>query len=520
MQISRLADTPAAASPRPVSVVTNQPALGAKLKGLSRLSLLYVVADMLNRGSAILLLPIYTRFMSPGDYGILALASLISSLLVMVLTFGGSSVVLRFYHHYTDQEERSRFLGSFWLFLVIFPGAVIALLYLVGQSVISVLFAGLPLHPYFEMILGIAYVNIAAGTLFPSLLRAREQGRQYLALSGVTTLLTLGLTLILVVGARLGAAGALGAQLGALALVGVASSLLLVRDLRPAFSFRSIAAALRYGLPLVPHFAAHWTLSISDRAILGRFVGLGSVGLYSLAYQFGTVMQLLMSSVNQALAPSFSRAAHDREDLGTLSRIVTYYYGIVALLGLTVALTAKHIIALVTPPSYHTAGDLVPFIALGVAAMGFYLIPMNLLSLTAGNTGMVPAITLAAGAANVGLNLLTVPLWGPTAAAVNTAVGYGLLAVLTTLYAQHVIALAYEKLRIARLCVVSLLLYAVGQLFHTTSAPLGLLFSLLLVASFPLALLTTGFFTRAEKEGLAHLLGVCNAQIRTIITRD
>ena len=291
-------------------------------------------------------------------------------------------------------------------------------------------------------------------------------------------------------------------------------------EFSPTFSFRSIAAALRYGLPLVPHFAAHWTLSISDRAILGRFVGLGSVGLYSLAYQFGTVMQLLMSSVNQALAPSFSRASHNREDLGALSRIVTYYYGVVALLGLTVALTAKHIIALVTPPSYHAAGDFVPFIALGVAAMGFYLVPMNLLSLTAGKTGIVPAITLAAGAVNVGLNLLTVPLWGPTAAAVNTAVGYGLLAVLTTFYAQRVIALAYEKGRIARLGVVSLLIYSVGQLFHTSSAPLGLLLALLLVATFPLALLASGFFTMAEKVGLAHLLRACNAQIRTIITRD
>src|SRR5204863_8022826 len=97
-----------------------------RLKRLTGRALVYVVADTLNRGSAILLIPLYTWFMSPTDYGILALASLINSFLVMLLSFGGASVVIRFYHQYSDEGDRARFLGGFWLFLVIVPGAIIA----------------------------------------------------------------------------------------------------------------------------------------------------------------------------------------------------------------------------------------------------------------------------------------------------------------------------------------------------------------------------------------------------------
>src|SRR5437868_8500304 len=99
-----------------------------RLKRLTGQALVYVVADLMNRGSAILLIPLYTRFMAPGDYGILALASVISSFLVMLLSFGGASVVLRFYHQFTTEVERVRFIGTFWLFLLIVPGALIAAL--------------------------------------------------------------------------------------------------------------------------------------------------------------------------------------------------------------------------------------------------------------------------------------------------------------------------------------------------------------------------------------------------------
>src|SRR5205823_4397115 len=142
-------------------------------------------------------------------------------------------------------------------------------------------------------------------------------------------------------------------------------------------------------------------------------------------------LQMLITSVNQALTPSFSRAARDRRELAALGRIATYYYLAVAVLGLCIALTAKDIIVLVTPPAYHTAGDLVPYIALGIVAMGVYFIPMNALSMTAGKTTVIPFITLAAGATNVALNVVLVPQFGPLAAAVDTAIGYGLLAVLT-----------------------------------------------------------------------------------------
>jgi O-antigen/teichoic acid export membrane protein len=261
-------------------------------------------------------------------------------------------------------------------------------------------------------------------------------------------------------------------------------------------------------LPLIPHFAAHWTLSISDRAILERFVSISSLGIYSLAYQFGTVLQMLTTSVNQAIIPAFSRAARDERERSVLGRLATYYYLAVAALSLLVASTAKDLIDLVTPPSYHEAGQLVPVIALGIAAMGFYSIPMNLLSMTAGRTALIPIITGTAAGINVALNLVLVPRMGIVAAAIDTAAGYGALAVLTTVYATRVIALNYEAGRIAKVVLASLLLYAAGALPVGIGPALNLLIHLSLAALLPGVLWLLGFWTEGEKTRISRLISL------------
>lgn len=481
----------------------------SSLKRLGRLSLVYMVADTMSRGSAILLVPLYTHYLTPADYGVLALSSLIGSFVVMLLSFSGASVAVRFFNQFEDASQRDRFMATFWLFLVTVPGAVLLLLYFLAGGLVAALFRGLPLHPYLELILGTAYLNIAFGTLLPALFRAREQASRYVALAAGSMVITVALSVVFVAFDGRSAAGALQAQLLAALVVSAASAFIMLRDLPLCWRPRELRAALSYGLPLVPHFAAHWTLSISDRGIVERFAGIGSVGVYSLAYQFGTVLQMMLTSVNGALGPSFSRAAKDHAERATLARVTTYFYLAVAVLGLGIALCSRGVILALTPQSYHGAVDMVPFIALGVSAMGLYFIPMNLLSMTAGRTRFIPVITLFAGGLNVALNLVLVPRFGATAAAVNTAVGYSALALLTTLYARRVIPMSYEWGRIARIAASSGLVYLLGRLLDGLSPLANLGACLVLVASFPLVLLLLGFWSAEEKRrSISLVLGL------------
>jgi O-antigen/teichoic acid export membrane protein len=478
---------------------------------------LYGLADVLSRGSAILLVPLYTGYMSPAEYGILGVASMATSLLTMVLSFGGQSVVMRFYHQPLSSGEKARFLGAFWLFLIAVPAVVLCALYALALTLGAMLVPGLSLRPYLELILGISYLTIAFGTVLPSLLRAREEARHYLLISLLTLLLTGGCSIYFVALLEMGAAGALAAQLAALLVVSAITSVMLLRHVAIGWRRASLRQALNYGLPLLPHFAAHWTLSISDRAIVGRFAGLTELGAYTLAYQFGTLLQLLVSGVNQALMPTFSRAANQMSEREKLGRLATYYYLIVAFLALAFALTAPDLVALLAPQAYGGAADLVPYIALGIAAMGVYFVPMNALSLTAGQTRLIPLLTLVAGVSNVMLNLIFVPRYGALAAAVNTAIGYSILAVLTAVYATRVIRIDYELTRIAKLVAAALLLYIIGASVHLDPPLFSLAIKCGIASSLPFILWCTAFWTSEEQAGTVQTLTRTAHRLRTIL---
>ena len=91
------------------------------------------------------------------------------------------------------------------------------------------------------------------------------------------------------------------------------------------------------------------------------------------------------------------------------------------------------------PAEFGPSAALLPWIAAGYVFFGLYFLPMNAVSVMAGQTRWVWTATVAAGAVNIGLNLATVPTFGTTAAAVNTAVAYGVLLVLLVGYQYGVV---------------------------------------------------------------------------------
>jgi O-antigen/teichoic acid export membrane protein len=81
------------------------------------------------------------------------------------------------------------------------------------------------------------------------------------------------------------------------------------------------------------------------------------------------------------------------------------------------------------PPDFAEAGAYVPWLVVGTVLFALYFVPMNIIAILAGRTRYVWIATVVAAAVNIGLNLLTVPRYGATATAINSAVGYAVLLV-------------------------------------------------------------------------------------------
>ena len=236
-----------------------------------------------------------------------------------------------------------------------------------------------------------------------------------------------------------------------------------------------------------------------------RYVDLEQIGIYSLAYQFAIVHRLVMSSINNPFITMFGRAADDQQLQRALPKMTTYFILATAVLGLGIFLMADDVIQLMAPPSYHSAGPLVPWLAVGFFVMALYFPAMDWMIMTKGSTKAVPLVTSLAAGLNIGLNLYFVPRFGIWAAAINTTVGYTVLAGLMLFVSQRGKAFAYEYGRLGKIAAAGALVAAAGMgtmrfepLFNIA---IGSAWLLLL----PLALALLNFWTTPEKAQFIKL---------------
>jgi O-antigen/teichoic acid export membrane protein len=387
----------------------------------ARSGAIFTVAGLIQRGTPLLLLPLYATALSPDQYGQIALVVAVTTVLGALLGLGLESTVIRETVRLADDASgRQRFLNTVGIFATVAPllAAVLA------WGVLSAVgFFGVPSE---LLLLGVLATALQTTTtvFIGAAIRAQERLGAYLALTAVQAVGIAGTTLVLVLGLQMGTAGWLAGSLVGSVVGFLVGLVILGHRWSATFASPILRAALLFGLPLVPHTVSHWALNLSDRLVLANFVDDASVGIYNLAYQVAAPISLLVVAMHQGVMPIYARAARDPDVRAGLRKVATFHVHFAAWLGLSAALLAPVVIVALFPGTYHNAAGLVPWIALGYVLFGFYVVPMDSLSLMIGRTRWLWVPTLFAAATNVTLNVALVPRFGVIAAAVDTPIAY------------------------------------------------------------------------------------------------
>jgi O-antigen/teichoic acid export membrane protein len=400
-----------------------------------RSAAVYALSSALPRGIGFVLLPLYTRSLNPAQYGTISLLLSAGAGVGILFTLGLDIAIFRTYFELaSDPKRQIRFVDSIWRFLVVFPvGAALVL----GGVLWPILgnggrFSGL------DVLLALVATSLSVGatTLPLAVLRAEQRLRHYIAITGVTTLATAGFTVLFVVVLDAGVTGWLVATLVANTATLIAAGVLMPWKRSVEFDGRLVRRSVLLGLPLVPHFLSHWALQLADRSVLAGLVSPESLGVYSLAANFGLPVMLLVQSLNQGFMPTYARTGTSGEGQDHLSRVVVLQAALVTTICTAAALIAPPVIGFVAPPTYSGAGPLVAWIVLGYGFLGLYYIPMNGVSLGAGRTKLVWVATALSAVTNIALLVALVPGGGLRAAAIASAVGYAVLLVTIFIYSN------------------------------------------------------------------------------------
>ena len=470
------------------------------LRRLATTGAAYTAASILSKVIAVALLPLYTRYLTPGDYGAaeVMFAAVVSA--SIVVRFGLIEAVLRFY--YKDDEQprevvKSSFAGLFWLSTI--------------AMAIAMPFAG----PISELLLvrpaaDLARISIAGlwvltmSEFLLTLFRLEERARAFFTTTIVNVLATIALTIALVVGADEGARGLLVGSYAAGAVTVLVLIALQWRKLSLRFDRALLRRLFRFGMPTMPAEVSLYALNFVDRIIIVRTLGVAEAGLYSLAVKFAQAVNVLVRGFQLAWPPLAYSIRDDGEARRAYAVVVTLFVAACAFVVTGMWLFSRWIVRLLAAPDFFDSFEAVGLISTAVTLYALYLVLVVILGRTGRTEFNLPA-TLAALVANVVLNLILVPPLGIVGAGLALVASYVVVLALMYVFTQRLFPVAYEWGRLAKIVLASAVLVGVGELAMPTEGAVGFLGRAALLAAYPLALYLGRFFTPGERAWIARL---------------
>ena len=476
-------------------------ALGPQLRRIGRHSAIYGLGGLVQRILAVLLLPVYTRYLSPSDYGIVATLVALTTVLAITLRLGISNAFFRFFFDSPEREHRLLVLRtSFWFTMGM------ATLGLVGGVALSPAIASVLFGSSADAeVVAAAFVGLWAQMNYEqltALFRAEERSTAFVAASLANIALTITATLILVVGLDAGPLGVIvgsftGTLVVYLALLGYRRE-----QLGLQFDRGLLREMNRFGLPLVPSAVFLWVTNFSDRFFLLELADQEEVGLYSLGVGIASAIALLLTAFRTAW-PAFAYSIDDdREARGTYAFVLTYLVLLTSWAAAALALLSPWLVEWIAAPAFARSSDVVGPLAFSVVAYAGYVVVVVGVG-RAKRTQFNWVVTGVAAAVNVALNLILIPRYGMMGAAVATIAAYVTMFAGMTWWAQRIFPVPYQWRRVLTAVAAAIALAVAGKV-----ADVGLPVALALSLVYPLVLLAAGFYLPSERRAITARLGL------------
>lgn len=427
-------------------------------------SLFYTIGNILPQAAGFILLPIYTAYLDPGQYGIVNSMTVLGSVIGILLTLGIERGIYRLYYDYNN-EERKEYLGTLIIGLSVISVSFFLISLLLPQ-LLSSIYKSIPFYPYYFLIL--------LSTLFSKVitvpgiyLRVSEQAGKFVLINTTTFILTVSFNLLFIIHYKEGAVGMLKGSLFAYVIMGPVFYFFTYKAITFRFNYSYFKGAVIFSLPLVPGLISAWVLNLSDRIFLERYLSISEVGIYSLGYKIATVVTIVSGGLFAAYNPHFYKLAneggHDAKN-----KIEKYNNTIILMMLFIcffIAFFSKEVIEIFISSKYAAAINLIPVLIIGIffaQISGF----LNLMIYQEKKTIQLMVIALIGALINVICNLVLIPIYGMMGSALATLISFVLIFIIQYWYAKRCYFIPYRWNIIIPLSIILVGIYIVVGLFE------------------------------------------------------
>lgn len=423
---------------------------------------IYSISTIATKGISLLLIPFYTTYFSPADYGVLDLLVVFSGIVNAIVSLQIGQATARFLADGNLSELEKKRIGStgitalVWLYLFAF-------ILLLGISFFWEKWTN-PSYPITTYLFRLATINTVLHAISFQLfihLRYRRKTKAYAILSFLQTIANMIFIFILVVYGKMGIDAIYWASLLLVPFVLILQFYLIREDVSWKIDWKSLRKMLRYSVPLIPAAIALLVMEITDRLFIHHFLSVDALGIYGIGTKFPAAFGLLISSFSLALGPLVMQDYMHAETRKKLRQLLTNYLKWGGLLIVLLSLFSYETLSIFTTESYLEGESVIPFMYFNYFVQGIILFSLGL-SLN-NKTRIISLISVAAALLNCLGNYWLVPSWGIVGAAFSTSISATLFALFHFGISTHYYAFFSRTRMVISMLVIAILICAIFQ---------------------------------------------------------
>jgi O-antigen/teichoic acid export membrane protein len=467
-------------------------------------TIIYGLGNVAVKLVGLILIPLFTnpKFFSTEEFGVMGILEISGVVLTALLASGLPQSLTRWFW---DKDHRDNQKGIFFMSLStqITISIIFCIVLIPLSGTISTLIFSKP-----GWAKAITYVILASGiqsinNVVNTLMRLQSRSVLYTITNLFKLTFVLAITLFFILSKKMGLEGYYLAQLIGNGFIVLLLAGYTIKNARPFFDKDIFKSMNVYGFPLLLANISAALLAVIDRFSLNALTVLKSVALYTLAVKITSVLKLvLVDSIKLALGPMMIKRIGTPNSTRFYSKVLLYSSYIVMFAIVGVSLFSFEIVKVIaTSRAYWDAVVIIPFLSLSIFFVNMKEVTVYGLHI-AKKTNIIGFIVVFSTILSLALNILLIPVWDITGAAVATLISQFVYWYACYYFSQKVFFIPYEIKKIVLLVVTGSVLSFGGMLLNGMDLLPRIAIKTLCFISFPFILYLFRFYEPIELQSM------------------
>ncbi len=398
----------------------------AQAKELVSLGTVYTLGNLLQRVGSIILLPIYTLFLTTEEFGFLSLVGIIGAIVSSTIVSPAQSARSRYYYRYRDEGTQDILTST--LIAVVGVQAVVAtaLWYVLTAPIEAFVFDEAIVHGAVALYSAVIFLSPLNQHIIAHL-QIRKMARKYVTASILRFVFSFIPTVVLLYQTDMTVLAVIVGDIVGMLVSMLFATVIIANDISPTkIKLSAVRKPLRFGYEQIVSAYSNYIMQFGDRIIIKMFSGGGTaaVGLFTFGNTFGKAIRTIgVDAVKKSFQPILMERERDVDFVQKFTlRFSRHYLILGSIAAVSLSLFGEEMVLIVAQsPQYYDSWPVVPFGVMSAFQHGLGLF-LNTGVVIAEKGLVISKNLVIASVANILLNIALVLEFGFVGAAAATLI--------------------------------------------------------------------------------------------------